>query len=111
MKKAYFIKNLDGWKSRAKLYRLDPPFVVEKRHEKDEYAGTFKFVIVSAVVALFTGAETLVFPATEDGEPIHMLDIAGFRGTLSHSEVLAEMGYEETPREGNKEAHFAKNQD
>lgn len=95
MKKAYFIKTLVGWRSWAKLYKLDPPFVVEEDPCEDRYPGTFEFVIVSAVIAPFTGAETLVFPATDEGKPIDMLEIAGSRGTLSHSKVLADMGYKE----------------
>ena len=97
-KKAFFIREVEGWRGRVNLYRLDPPLVREPQYEDDEYSGTFEYVLVSAVIAPFSGAETLVFPATEDGEAVHMLDIAGLGGTLSHSEVIKDMGYEEVTK-------------
>lgn len=69
------------WRADAKLYQLNPPY------------QTYEYVIVSAVVAPDTGLpETLVFPSNFRGET-NMHDIFGRRGTLSHFDVLKEMGY------------------
>jgi hypothetical protein len=47
--------------------------------------------VVSSVVAPYTGAETLVFPADADGEVADWIDVAGGRG-VSREEAIAELG-------------------
>lgn len=81
------IKQLDGWKGDARLFRLSQPIEVEDT--KTEY------VIVSAVVARFSGAETYIFPAHEDGRPISYRELDGsYRGGLSHREAIECAGWE-----------------
>ena len=83
MSKAIKIKDLSGWRSKATLYKMQPPY------EGNEY------VIASAVMVMFSGPETYLFAALADGEPVNMSELpASSRGTLSHAEVLAAAGYE-----------------
>lgn len=87
MKRAkLIIDGLQGFKGHAALYQLNPPI-------KDDDNEEYEYVIASAVVALFSGPETLIFPATKDGEVINFRDIAGERGTLNHTVALNNEGY------------------
>ena len=90
---AVFVKNIEGWTGDAKLYKMQPPLV------KIDYDGktveTHEFVIVSATVAMFSGPETYIFPATEDGEAKNYGELEGsYRGGLDHAEALRGAGYE-----------------
>lgn len=76
-------KQLDGMRGDARLYEMSPPL---EGHT---------FVVVSAVIAMFSGPETYIFPANEKGEIEDWGELEGSqRGTLSHSDVLRELGYE-----------------
>jgi len=82
-KVATFLKQLNGWRSYAALYRCEPP------HEGEEY------VVVSAVDAPYSGPETYIFPANADGTTKDMAEMPGsFRGALDHYTALARAGYE-----------------
>jgi hypothetical protein len=71
----------------ANLYRVDPPMAYED--------GTTEYVIVSAVIAPYSGPETYIFPATESGEVIDWLELPGsFKGGMDHDEALRGAGYE-----------------
>ena len=86
MKVATFIKDLDGFQGEAKLYKLDPP--MENGDGKTEY------VAVSAVMAMFSGPETYIFPANEKGEVTSWGELDGsFRGNLDHEQALENAGY------------------
>jgi hypothetical protein len=81
---------LTGFRGDAALYRLDPPM-------EDETV----LVIASAVDLDFGGfhpanyrtSETMVFPATEDGEIADWGEI-GFAAHKSHADALKDMGYD-----------------
>jgi hypothetical protein len=80
---ATLVKRLDGWTGDARLYRLDPP------------TTTGKYVIVSATAAPFSGPETYIFAAREDGECEDYGELDGsYRGGLDHAEALRRAGYE-----------------
>lgn len=84
-----------------RLYKLDPPM------EGDEYTGLIEYVIVSATVAMFSGAETYIFPADADGEITDWGELDGsFRGALDHEQALHNAGYSvaEGERPGVKSA-------
>lgn len=82
MKTATFIKTIDGWRSDARLYSLSEPL---DGHDN---------VIVSAVVATFSGPETYIFAATRDGECVDFGELDGsFRGGLDHERALKSAGY------------------
>lgn len=87
MKTAKRIKRIEGWKSDAWLYELSEPIV-----DYDE--GKHSHVIVSAVVAMYSGPETYIFPATADGEIVSWGELDGsFRGALDHNQALENAGY------------------
>jgi hypothetical protein len=67
------IRKLTGFTGDAVLYRLD----------------SGEYVVASAVVAPFSGPETLVFPADESGEVTSWIEIGGVRGLLDHDAALA----------------------
>ena len=93
MKQAVFVKNLEGWTGDAKLYKMLPPLVATDYDDKT--VETHEFVIVSAAVAMFSGPETYIFPATEDGEAKNYSEMEGsYRGGLDHAEALRGAGYE-----------------
>jgi len=74
-------EDIDGFAGEAILYRLSEPVTYEvlddetdeERHEETEY------VVASAVVAPFSGVETLVFPADKEGNVLSWLDLAGVK--------------------------------
>lgn len=89
MNTAKLIKdNLPGFNGHAALYELDPPI-------KGENEKTHKRVIVSAAYAMFTGAETYIFPAKDDSEEVEDWgELEGsYRGGMSHAEALEGAGY------------------
>lgn len=66
----------------ARLFKMEPPL---EKH---------KYVVVSAVVAEFSGPETYIFPANKKGEIKDWGELEGSqRGTLSHEDVLSDLGY------------------
>ena len=81
--KATFIKELEGFNGEAKMYRLDPQL---EGHE---------LVAVSAVIAMFSGPETYIFPCDENGVVTDWGELNGsFRGALDHEQALTNAGYE-----------------
>lgn len=91
MKTATLVRTLEGWVSDARLYKLSEATPYNHYGRDDKRTD---YVIISAVVALFSGPETFIFPATEVGEPINMLEMTGsFRGGLDHEHALEGMGF------------------
>lgn len=86
-KLAHYIKRLDGFSGTAELYRMSPPLL--------DYDGTeHEFVAVSATVAPFSGPETYIFPADEEGNVTGWGELPGScRGTLDIEGVLEGEGY------------------
>lgn len=79
---AMFVKKLEGFTGDARLYKVSPPL------EGNAY------VVVSATVAAFSGAETYIFPGNEKGEVVEWGELEGsFRGALDHEKALANAGY------------------
>jgi len=82
MKTATFVKNLKNFAGEAKLYKLSPP-----------YRG-WEFVVVSAAIAPFSGPETYIFGANEQGSIMDWLELPGsFQGELNHNKALENAGY------------------
>lgn len=100
-KKAYRLKRLTEWHSEAWLYRLEPPMEVAGydyvNDDSDKFVAIthiYEYVIVSAVVADYTGPETYIFHADSDGKALDMLELDGsYRGGLDHAQALANAGY------------------
>ena len=92
MKTATFIKQLDGFNGDARLFKLNPPI---NESYWDEVPKSHEYVIVSAVRAMFSGPETYIFPANENGEVTSFGELPGsFRGGLDHEEALNNAGYD-----------------
>jgi hypothetical protein len=54
----------------------------------------YGFIITSAVINPYSGAETYIFPANSQGEMLGWLELKGsYRGGLSHSAALIRAGY------------------
>lgn len=82
------------FRGHAALYRLDPPIKVDEEEAVDDGSTSFAFVIVSAATVPFSGPETYIFPATEDGEIVGWGELRGsYRGGLDHTEALEGAGY------------------
>jgi hypothetical protein len=85
-KTAKQIAVITDWKSDARVFELSEPL------------DGHKFVIVSAVDAMFSGPETYIFPAVAKGEDWEASDMGeldgSFRGDLNHAEALRNAGYE-----------------
>lgn len=88
-KTATFVRKLDHGTGEMRLYKLDPPM-------EDEYVdGPIEHVVVSATIAMFTGAETYIFPADAEGEITDWGELDGsYRGGLDHEAALSGAGYE-----------------
>lgn len=91
-KTATFVRALTGFRGEARLYRVSPPMV------ENQWPGDGKVehgcVVVSAVVAMFSGPETYIFPADESGAVVSWGELDGsFRGGLDHEAALRGAGY------------------
>jgi hypothetical protein len=90
MAQARFIKIIEGSAPHVTqhLYRVTPPMrneYTERDHE---------FVVVSASMVPYTGPETYIFPADEEGHIIDWMEMDGsYRGGLNHAEALSRAGY------------------
>ena len=94
MKKAYFIRNVDGFAGDARLYKLSEPaeyFTQDGNREKCNY------VIVLAIYDFIVGAETYIFPTDENGKILSWSEMDGsFWGRMNHEKALRKAGYEVT---------------
>ena len=94
MKTATYIRSPEGWNGDARLYKLSEPVEYGYSFDDDEELPTTEFVIVSAVYALFSGPETYIFPANEDGDVLTMSEMSGsYRGGTSHETALERAGF------------------
>ena len=90
-----------GWRGHATLYALSHPMEWEEYcPDTEEYVSKpCDHCIVSAVVAMFSGPETYIFPAdagsAESCEPLNWTELPGsFRGRMDHARALRNAGYE-----------------
>jgi len=90
---ATFVRDLSGFTGSAKLYHVSPP--IEQKDWDGEVEAVHSHVVVSATVALFSGPETYIFPANEDGQVVDWGELDGsFQGDLDHEAALRGAGYE-----------------
>jgi hypothetical protein len=87
------LATLSGWNGEARVYELDPPM--------DDDPESWRYVIVSAVDAMFSGPETYIFPAEKTGDVFTTADMCeldgSFKGALDHEQALSNAGYEVLP--------------
>lgn len=96
--RATFIESLSGFRGNVKLYRVQPsvtyPAVNPDSGEWDYEGGDTEYVAVSAVNVEYSGPETYIFPADEQGEILSWGELAGsYRGGLDHAKALRRAGY------------------
>jgi hypothetical protein len=96
-KVAKFVKDLDEFTGHAVLYHLNDP-LLQEIYNWDNDETTYvphEYVIVSTATVPFSGPETYIFPANEQGEVVDWGELNGSRrGSYSHAEVLGGVGYE-----------------
>lgn len=86
--KATFVRELNGFTGTAKLYRLSDLVAFGC-----DGMTTFH-VVVSATNAMYSGPETYIFPAGEDGSILDWSELAGsYRGGLNHEQALLNAGW------------------
>lgn len=96
MKTATLIKVPDGFSGDARLYKLSEPVEYDEHWDEDglQPARKTNYVIVSAAQVMFSGPETYIFPADEEGEVLNWGELNGsFKGGLDHEEALNRAGY------------------
>ena len=88
--KATFVKDLDGFTGEAALYKRDEDIGYDRDYDEDEkFNSHTKFVVVSATHAMYSGPETYIFPASEDGEILDYGELKGsYRGGLSMQQAI-----------------------
>ena len=91
--KATFIKRITSPSGATqRLYRLDPP--INGNDWDGDAKGPFEYVVVSAVMATFSGPETYIFPADAEGNITDFGELDGsYRGGMSHEKALRDAGY------------------
>ena len=95
MKTAKYIKKMKKWGD-ANLYQLSEPLEYDKPWDDEDKtpAKETSYVVVSAVIALYSGAETYIFATDKDGNVLDWGELDGsYRGGLSHDEALQRAGY------------------
>jgi len=87
--KAKFIKDVsENFTGIAKLYSVNPPV---KDYEGNEY----NYVVSSGTNVMFSGPETYVFPADENGNVLDWGELDGsFKGSIDCEQAIINMGYE-----------------
>ncbi len=81
-KRATFIKQIPEGKGDMRLYRCDVGGILPE------------YVVVSSVIAKFSGPETYIFPGNDKGEIVDYGELGGsFRGELNHAKALSNAGY------------------
>lgn len=90
---ATHIRNLEGYMSDARLYKLSQPVMFKTKMDGPEHPTLY--VVVSATNCPVTGRpETYIFPANEGGEVLDWLELKGsFRGELNHAKAIANAGW------------------
>lgn len=81
--KVEIVRELDGWRGEACLVRSENE----------------RYFVVSSVVAVFSGFETLVFPSDENGKVDDYLEVAGGRGVSREEAILDLQDYLDEPDE------------
>lgn len=97
-KTATYIKDMAGFTGTAKLYKLSEKIPYGSLFDDmDTPEGETEFVVVSATHAMFSGPETYIFPADENGEVVDWGELPGsYRGDLNHDTALVKMGFDPT---------------
>lgn len=95
MKATILRDTFPGMKGDKLLLRMDPPLASsEFNPDTNEYEPVAHEYVVSSATTVLGEPETYLFPATRDGEIVNWRELEGSqKGTLSHADVLAALGY------------------
>lgn len=85
---AEFVKEITGNRADQRLYSLSEPYDV-KSWADGTVERTITHVVTSAV-STYSGPETYLFAADEEGDVIDWMELPGsFRGSLDHDAAIA----------------------
>ena len=93
---ATFVRDVSkDWSGTAYLYKLSVPLKDEPwGGDDDEECPEFTYVVASATVVMFSGAETYIFGADEDGHVESFAELPGsMRGIYSPEKAMQNAGY------------------
>lgn len=95
MKTATKIKDLEDFTGDAALYELSEPVEYDEPWSDDDPpAKQTTFVAVSATNVPFSGPETYIFAANNEGTVLDWCELSGsYRGGLSHKKALHGAGF------------------
>lgn len=95
MSTAKEVKRLEGFTGDARLFELSAPVEYDYNYDTEKNEKLTQFVVVSATSAMFSGPETYIFPANEQGEVVDWMELDGsYKGGLDHERALQRAGYE-----------------
>ena len=85
-----FVKDVsDDFTGTAHLYRLSEPIGYDWDWEKKEWEGKTEYVVASATTVFYSGPETYLFPADENGKVLAWGELAGsFQGSLDCEKAI-----------------------
>lgn len=94
MSTAKELKKLEGFKGDARLFQVTPPMEYDYDYDTERNQKSTEYVVVSAADVMFSGPETYIFPANEEGEVIDWGELEGsYKGGLNHRAALENAGY------------------
>ena len=95
MNTAKELKKLEGFTGDARLFQVSPPVSYDYDYDTEQNQKSTEYVVVSAADVVFSGPETYIFPANEQGEVVDWSELEGsYRGGLDHRQALENAGYE-----------------
>lgn len=85
-----FVKNLTGtWKGDARLYKVTPPVPYKRDGYSIKHKQHSSYIVISAVVVMFSDSETYIFPSDKNGEILDWGELPGsFQGNLDHQQAI-----------------------
>lgn len=90
-----FIKNLDDPQRDIavgfgkKLWKVTPPIGYDEDWDTGKFRKNTDYIVSSAASVMFSGPETYIFPADEEGTIIDWGELQGsYRGGLDHDEAI-----------------------
>ena len=76
------------------MLSLDEQNKTIKYHDDDNGVESYEYVVVSAAIAPFSGPETYIFGADEEGNVVDWRELPGsYRGGLDIDAALTRAGY------------------
>lgn len=92
---ATFVKDVsENFTGSAKLWKLSYPVNYGWGNDEEDGGKKTNYIVTSAAVVMFSGAETYIFPSDEIGNVIDWGEMNGsFRGSLDHEQAIENAGW------------------